>query len=172
MRSGAAESRPSLTNSWRRTLSLSRERRSVDTYLVAGPGEEIVRRYGEVINRSESVDAVMAELEKLMHPDIELVNPEDAIEGGTRKGLAGMRTATENFFDGAGRAARVEVEEVHERGDRVFVRLRVHARGASSGAEAVGPPVGQVYTIRDGRIFRIEWHYDVDKALAEFERVG
>jgi ketosteroid isomerase-like protein len=144
----------------------------VDTYLVAGPSEEIVRRYGEVINRSESVDAVMAELEDLIHPEIEWVNPEDAIEGGTRKGLAGMRTALENFFDGAGRAATVEIEEVHERGDRVFVRLRVHARGAASGAEAVGPPVGQVYTIRDGRVFRMEWHYDVDKALAEFERGG
>jgi hypothetical protein len=29
-----------------------------------------------------------------------------------------------------------------------------------------------VYTIRDGQVFRIEWHYDVDKALAEFERSG
>lgn len=90
----------------------------------------------------------------------------------TRKGLAGMRTALENFFDGAGRAATVEVEEVHERGERVFARMRLHARGASSGAAAVGPPVGIIYTIRDGRVFRIEWHYDVDKALAEFERGG
>jgi ketosteroid isomerase-like protein len=139
---------------------------------VAGPNEEQVRRAFEVINRSESVDAVMAGLEELMHPDIELVNPEDAIEGGTRKGFAGMRTAFENLFDGAGRAATLEVGEVRERGERVFVRVRIHARGASSGAEAVGPPVGMVYTIRDGQVFRIEWHYDVDKALAEFERSG
>ncbi len=131
-----------------------------------------MRRAFEVINRSESVDAVMARLEELMHPDIEFVNPEDAIEGGTRKGFAGIRTAFENFFDGAGRAATLEVGEVRERDERVFVRVRVHARGASSGAEAVGPPTGMVYTIRDGRAFRIEWHYDVDKALAEFERSG
>ena len=32
-----------------------------------------------------------------MDPEIEWVNPEDAIESGTRKGLAGMRTAFENF---------------------------------------------------------------------------
>ena len=49
---------------------------------MTGPNEELVRRAFEVINRSESVDAVMAGLEVLMHPNIELVNPEDAIEGG------------------------------------------------------------------------------------------
>jgi ketosteroid isomerase-like protein len=139
---------------------------------VAGTNEELVRRAYEVINRSESVDAAMAELEGLMHPEIEFVNPEDAIEGGTRKGLAGMRTALQNFFAGAGSRATMELEQVQARGDRVFVRLRVHARGASSGAEAVGPPVGLVYTIRHGRAFRIEWHYDVEKALAEFGRGG
>jgi hypothetical protein len=29
-----------------------------------------------------------------------------------------------------------------------------------------------VYTLRDGRILRIEWHYDVDKARASFEQDG
>ena len=144
----------------------------MDTELVTGPNEELVRRAFEVINRSESVDAVMAGLEELMHPNIEFVNPEDAIEGGTRKGFAGMRTALENFFDGAGRAATLEIEEVRERGELVFVRLRIHARGTSSGAEAVSPPVGIVYMISGGRVFRIDWHNDVDKALAEFERSG
>ena len=51
-----------------------------------------------------------------------------------------MRTALENFFDGAGRAATFEIEEVRERGELVFVRVRIHARGTSSGAEAVSPP--------------------------------
>jgi len=78
----------------------------------------------EVINSSESVDVAMAALDELMHPEIEYVNPEDAIE-------------------------------------------------ASSGAEAVGPPVAAIYTIRDGRmILRIEWHYDLDEAVARFERDG
>jgi ketosteroid isomerase-like protein len=84
-----------------------------------------------------------------------------------------MRTAFENFFDGAGRAATVEIEELRERGELVFVRVRIHARGTSSGAEVVSPPVGVVYMFSDGRVFRIEWHYgDLDKALAEFERSG
>ena len=84
-----------------------------------------------------------------------------------------MRTALENFFDGAGRAATLEIEEVRERGELVFVHVRIHARGTSSGAEAVSPPVGIVYMFSDGRVFRIEWHSeDFDKALAEFERSG
>jgi ketosteroid isomerase-like protein len=74
---------------------------------VAGSGEEIARRAFEAMNRSESADAVMAELEELMDPEIEWVNPEDGIESGTRKGLAGMRTALENFYEGAGRRGDV-----------------------------------------------------------------
>ena len=143
-----------------------------DTQLVAGSGEEIVRSAVDVINGSESVDAAMAALDGLMHPEIEYVNPEDAIEGGTRTGVAGMRTVLENFIAGAGGGATIELEQVEERGDRVFVRGRVHARGTSSGAEAVGPPTGAIYTIRDGRILRIEWHYDVGEARTRFEQDG
>ena len=114
----------------------------------------------------------MAELEELVHPEIEYVNPEDSIEGGTRKGLAGMRTALENFYEGAGSRATFELEEVQERGERVFIRARLHVKGTSSGAEAVGPPVGSVHTLRDGRLIRMEWHFNPDEAFAEFERSG
>jgi hypothetical protein len=56
---------------------------------VAGPNEGQVRRALEVINSRESVDIVMAELEELMHPEIEFVNPQDAIEGGRAKAWLG-----------------------------------------------------------------------------------
>jgi len=132
-----------------------------------------VRRFGEVMNQADSVDAVMAEIEQFMDPEIEFVNPADAIDGsGTRRGIAGMRIAVENFVAGAGAGATVEVEELEERGDRVFVQGRVHVKGAASGAEVVGPPVGSIYTFRDGRILRIEWHYDVAKARAAFDEDG
>jgi len=131
-----------------------------------------VRSVVDVINGSESVDAAMAALEGLMHPEIEYVNPKDAIEGGTRTGVAGMRTVLENFIAGAGGGATIELEQVEERGDRVFSRGRVHARGTSSGAEAVGPPTASIYTLRDGRVLRIEWHYDVAEARTRFEQDG
>jgi ketosteroid isomerase-like protein len=139
---------------------------------VAGSGEEIARRAFEAMSRSESADAVMAELEEIMDPEIEWVNPEDAIESGTRKGLAGMRTALGNFYEGAGGGATWELEEVEERGERVFTCARLHVKGASSGAEAVGPGIGVVLTIRDGRVIRMEWHFNPDEAFAEFERGG
>jgi ketosteroid isomerase-like protein len=129
-----------------------------------------VRRWNEVVNRSESVDSVLAGLEDLIHPKIEFVNPEEAIERGTRKGPTGIRTVVENFFAGAGRAATIELEQLYESGDRVLARVRIHARGASSGAEAVGSPVGTVFTIRDRQIFRIEWHWWTDETLNSFER--
>jgi ketosteroid isomerase-like protein len=137
---------------------------------VGGQAEQIVRRHAEIINSSESVDEVMAAMEPLLDPDIEFVNPKDAIERGTRKGLAGMRTATESFIAGAGTGVTVELMELDDRDDRVFIIGRLHARGESSGAEALGPPVGMIYTIRDGLILRIEWHYDVDEARADFEQ--
>jgi ketosteroid isomerase-like protein len=140
---------------------------------VPGPNEKMVRRVVEVLNTCKSVDeAVATGVEELWDPEIEFVNPEDAVERGTRKGVAGMRTVLENLIAGAGAGATVELEELQEREDRVFTRSRVHARGAASGAETVGPPVGMVYTFRDGRILRMEWHYDVDRARASFEQDG
>ena len=135
---------------------------------------EIVRRFVEVGNDSESVDAAMAALDELMDPEIEYVNPEDAIERGTRKGVAGMRTVLENFIAGAGAGATVELEgQLQEREDRVFTRFRIHARGAASGVETLSPPLAMVFTIRNGRILRIEWHWHgVDAALARFEQDG
>ncbi len=131
---------------------------------------EIVRRILEVVNTCKSVDeAIATGVEGLWDPEIEFVNLHDAIERGTRKGPAGMRTVLKNFIEGAGAAASVELEELQERGDRVFVRFRVHARGAS-GAEAKGPQGGAIYTFRDGLLIRIEWHYDIDEAVARFEQ--
>ena len=143
-----------------------------DNRRVAGEGEQIVRRNIEIMNSSESVDEAMAAMESLIDPEIEWVNPDDAIERGTRKGLAGMRVVVENYIGGAGTGATAQLDELEERGDSVFLVGRLHARGESSGAEAVGPPVGMIYTIRNGRILRIEWHYDVAEARARFEQAG
>jgi hypothetical protein len=150
-----------------------RSSRVGDTWFVPSPNEKIVRRVNEVVNTCSSVDeAVATGVEELWDPQIEWVNPEDAIERGTRKGVAGMRTVLENFLAGAGAGVTVEIEEVRERGDRVFTLNRIHMRGAASGIEALGPPVGVVYTIRDERILRIEWHNDVGAARASFEQGG
>ena len=134
---------------------------------MTGPAE-IARRTIEIVNSSGSTDEAMAGLEPHLHPEIKWVNPEDAIEGGTRRGLAGMRLMFENFFAGFGGASTTDVEEVEGRGDRALVVGRPHVRGESSGAEVLGPQVGLIFTVGDGLITRIEWHYDVDEARARF----
>ena len=130
---------------------------------------EIARRTIEIVNSSGSADEAMAGLEPHLHPDIEWVNPEDAIEGGTRRGLTGMRLMFDNFFAGFGGASTTDVEEVESRGDRALVVGRPHVRGESSGADVLGPQVGLIFTIGNGLIARIEWHYDVHEARARFE---
>ena len=136
--------------------------------------KEIVRRLVEAINTSTSMEeAIATGIEELWDPEIEFVNPEDAIEGGTRRGVAGMRTVMENFIAGAGGGATVATEELEEKGDRILSIFRIRTRGSASGAEVVSPPVGAIYTFRDGRILRIEWHFGgLDKARAEFEQGG
>jgi SnoaL-like domain len=133
---------------------------------------EIARRVIELVNSSPSADEAMSALEPFLHPEIEWVNPHDAIEGGTRRGLAGMRLMFDNYFGGFGAASTTDLEEVKERGDLALTVGRPHVRGESSGADVVGPQVGLIFTVREGQILRIEWHYDVDEARARFEASG
>jgi ketosteroid isomerase-like protein len=139
---------------------------------MAGDGEAVVRRMWGAINGSDSVDVIMDEVESLLDPEVEYVNPDDAIERGTRHGVDGVREALENYLAGVGPTAVFEIEQLLERGDMVYVRGRIHARGSASGVEVDGPGVGIVHTIRDGRIYRTEWHWDKEEALARFERAA
>jgi ketosteroid isomerase-like protein len=136
---------------------------------MTGSGETAVRRWFDAINRGSSADEVMAEIGDLLHADIAFVNPSDALEGGTRRGLDGIRTAVENYLAGIGPEGRFEIEQVIESGDEVFVRGRNHLRGVSSGIEVDGPGIGLIVTLRDGLIYRAEWSWDPDEALARFQ---
>ena len=136
---------------------------------MAGEGERIVRRFFDAINRGSSADEVMAEIGELLHAEMAFVNPSDALEGGTRRGPDGVRTAIENYLAGIGPEGSFEVEQAIENGDKVFVRGRNHLRGMSSGLEVNSPGVGLIVTIRDGQIYRAEWSWDPDEALKVFE---
>jgi hypothetical protein len=139
---------------------------------MASRNEEVVRRSFEVLNRSESVDAVMAELEDLMHTELEWVNPEDAIEGGTRKGLTGMRTPSRTSIRereaGRGGSSR-------RCGSAVSASSFAHA-SVSRELPAVRRPSGHP-SVRSSpseteRLIRMGWHFNPDEAFAEFERGG
>ena len=134
-----------------------------------GEGEALVRRFYEVLGRLDTVDDAMPQLEPLLHPEAEYVNPPDALEPGTRRGREGWRAVLQSTMEGLGRSARFELVELVERGDRVLVLLSLRTGGTASGVEVDGPTIGSVLTVEDGLIRRFEWHWRPEDARAAFE---
>jgi uncharacterized protein len=100
----------------------------------------------------------------LMDPQVEFVNPESAMEGGTRTGTEGVRTAMgamqEMFEDYS-----VEAKEFIPLGDEVVVVATERGRGRSSGAP-LEQETAHVFTVRGGRITRFRWFHTREEALA------
>jgi ketosteroid isomerase-like protein len=100
---------------------------------------------------------------ELMDAEIEYVNPEGAIEPGTRKGLQAFGHAVEKVFE-AWEFWRMEPVELRAVGDQVVVSVRYQARGRNSGAEAAGVE-SALWTVREGRVVRYEWFHGADDAF-------
>jgi ketosteroid isomerase-like protein len=99
----------------------------------------------------------------LLDSQIEWVNPPDAIERGTHRGLDAFGTAVgavSDTFAGVG----VDIDEMLDVGDRVVVLATLHGRGRGSGAE-VERRQGYVWTLRDGKAVRFEWFNSPDDAM-------
>ena len=93
----------------------------------------------------------------LLDAQIVYVNPPDAIEPGTRRGLAAFSRAVEQVFrEGGWDSWRIEPESFTPSGDRVAVELRYQARGRGSGVEVQGR-MSALWTIRDRKVVRFEW---------------
>src|SRR5207302_5816303 len=88
----------------------------------------------------------------LLDPEIEYVNPEGAVEPGTRHGIDEFARAVEKVFEGWA-TWRMEPERFESIGNQVAVVLRYTARGRSSGVEVEGRE-SALWTLRDGRVIR------------------
>ena len=91
--------------------------------------------------------------------DLEYVNPDYAVESGTRRGrkyLASVRDVYPDF--------RIEPDRFVEAGDDVVVIGTARGTGAS-GVE-VQWKQGYIWTIEDGKAVRLRWFNDPDEALA------
>lgn len=125
-----------------------------------GKNAEAVRRLYDAFNRRDT-----ALTRELMQPGIEWVNPDDAVEPGTRSGFDQYQDALskvrEVFED-----AEITVDELVESGDLVATRVRMHVHLAVSGMDT---KVGQshLWTFRDGRAARFAWFADVERAFKE-----
>lgn len=98
----------------------------------------------------------------LLDPDIEYVNPPDAVEPGTRCGLEAFEHAITKTLEGW-ETWRMEVEDLESHGDDVAVVLSYRARGRTSGLDVEGRE-SALWTVRDGRVIRYAWFRGPDDA--------
>lgn len=114
---------------------------------------EVVRAIHEAWARRESPGELIA-------PDVEYVNPDYAVETGTRRGRASLGKVLDVFPD-----FHLEPERFLEAGDEEVVVLGTASGTGASGVEMVWKQ-GFVWTVRDGRAVRMRWFNDHGEALA------
>lgn len=120
---------------------------------------EIVRRMYDAMER----DVFPDEVADLLDPGIEYVNPPEAVEPGTREGLAEFLRAVEKLFEGW-ESWRARPEQLRSVGNQVAAVIRYEARGRESGVAMEGRE-SALWTLRDGRVVRYEWFHGPDQAL-------
>jgi ketosteroid isomerase-like protein len=97
----------------------------------------------------------------LIAPDVEYINPDYAVEPGTRRGRDSFDEVGSSLAD-----FKLEIERVVDAGpDEVVVCARYSAYGRGSGVP-LGGEHGYVWTIRDGVAVRFRWFQSHDEALA------
>jgi ketosteroid isomerase-like protein len=128
------------------------------------PGEnaELVRRMYADGLLDHAVDAI----EALLDPDVEFVNPAEAVEPGTRRGIDEAMTAFRAV--GAFETAANELRELFPAGDSVVAAVTFRARSRDSDVE-LAQDEAHTWTFRNGKVTRFEWCRDLGSAL---EAVG
>jgi ketosteroid isomerase-like protein len=97
--------------------------------------------------------------------DVELaVDREAFLEGGTFKGRRAVGQWFADWFTTFEPGYRFEIEEARDLGDVVLLIATHHGRGRISGAEVHGQ-TGYLYTVRGGKIVRVELHRSGAQAL-------
>jgi ketosteroid isomerase-like protein len=99
----------------------------------------------------------------LMDREIEYVNPAEAVEPGTRRGVTEFAEAVERTLEGW-ESWHMEPEQFTPVGDQVAVVLRYRARGRGSGIEVEGRE-SALWTVRDGKVSRYAWFHQPAEAL-------
>ncbi len=120
-----------------------------------------VRQFTDAFNRRD-FDSLLAAVD----PDLELHEWPEAPGAQTFRGPDEARQAIESWFD-AWEWMKVEVEDIVESGERVLVTLHQRAKGKGSAVE-VEIRTPNVYTFRDGKLFRIQLFTEREAALEAF----
>jgi ketosteroid isomerase-like protein len=96
--------------------------------------------------------------------DAEWVNPDDAVEPGTRRGAESFLEAIASVFEGWQESV-FEIERVIERGDDVIALGQLRTRGRATGL-AASSPHGEIWTFDDGKVVRMRWFNTHGETLA------
>jgi ketosteroid isomerase-like protein len=119
---------------------------------------EIVKRAMAAYEEGD-LDAQLA----ILDPDVELVEWPEGPDQRTYRGHAGAVRAAESWGE-AWEWLRNDVDELVEAGDKVLVRGRTFGKGKGSAVE-VAIDAFNVYTLRDGKVTRIEFFTMKEPAL-------
>jgi ketosteroid isomerase-like protein len=122
----------------------------------------VVRTFYEAWSRDEFPGPI-----ELMDPDIEYVNPSQAVELGTRRGLAEFSDAVQKLLH-SWEYWRAEIEDVTANGDQVAVVVRYRTRGRGSGIDVEGRE-SALWTLRDGKVVRYQWFHGPMDAFEAME---
>jgi ketosteroid isomerase-like protein len=125
------------------------------------PNAEIVRRIHEAWSRGQRAP------KELMDPEVEYVNPPEAVEPGTRRGFSQFAAAVNapgEMFD----EITIEPESYFDAGESIVVIGVLRGRGRGSRL-LVERRQGYIWTLRDGRAIRFAWFNEPRDAL---ESVG
>ena len=128
---------------------------------VAGQQSENVRILARMYEVWDADD--LPGILELLDPDFEWVNPVYAVHPGIRSGHDGMEQVMENLRESFETQTRVlgPVEDIGD--DRVLWCTTFRARGRDSGA-LIEVEEQHLWTLRDGKILRIQWFHDMDEA--------
>jgi ketosteroid isomerase-like protein len=116
---------------------------------------EVVRRLYDAIHRGDT-EAVLA----LYDADIEWHFARSPFRNLVRhdvyRGRAALRDFVRERYEDAWKSVTDEVEDIIDADEHVISIITTRGRGRSSGAPAEKTHAG-VWTIRDGRIVRVDW---------------
>jgi len=124
---------------------------------------EVIRR----IYAENLLDRQPERLLALTAPEVEYVNPPEAVDPGVRRGATQFARALRNLAESFD-SSRNELRRVFDAGDRVVASVSFSTRSRGSSSEVVQEEA-HTWTLRDGKVVRFEWGRDLDAAL---EAVG
>ena len=120
---------------------------------------EMVRRIYEQGLLDQDPEQLLA----LATPDVEWVNPSEAVDPGVRHGKAEVAQAVRNMTESFD-TQRHEVHHLFEAEDTVVAWVSFRTRSRGSDVEVVQREA-HTWTFRGGRVARYEWGRDLGQAL-------